>query len=153
MPETINTTSKEITKIMATVNELKGKFDNLKSTLADEAVELKAKFDELKALIKEKEGYINPADLDSVIADIDASVANMEALSDTANDPMPTPVEPSPEEPAPVEPEVPAEPSPEEPAPTEPTFPEEPVEPFPTEEPVDEEPVDGGDGSEEEPNF
>jgi hypothetical protein len=174
MPETIQTLSEEIQTIMATVNELKSKFEELKSTMADEAVELRAKFDELKATIKAKEGFIDPAELDAVTADIDSSIANLEALSDTANDlpaeePAPTepevPSEPMPEEPAPTE-EFPVEPTPEEPAPTEevpaPTEPEMPVDENPAEPtPVDggEEtgtginPNEGGTGSDEEPTF
>lgn len=123
-------------KLSEQVAELVAINEELKATIADEAVELGEKIDALEAKIVEL-GEVDP-DLANLIADMRSNIDAVEALSGTELPPVEEPTEPE----TPEEPEVPVE------EPAEPETPvEEPVEEpeAPVEEPVEETPAEGGE--------
>jgi outer membrane biosynthesis protein TonB len=128
--------SNKMAKLSEQVAELVAINEELKATIADEAVELGEKIDALEAKIVEL-GEVDP-DLANLIADMRSNIDAVEALSGTELPPVEEPTEPE----TPEEPEVPVE------EPAEPETPvEEPVEEpeAPVEEPVEETPAEGGE--------
>jgi peptidoglycan hydrolase CwlO-like protein len=80
IPTTLDKLLKEIEKIMSKFNELQDKMDSMKQMIADEAGELRQKFEELESRIA---SGISAEEADQIMSEIDQSLANVEALSDS----------------------------------------------------------------------